>query len=279
MSINKVIKFFYKEIDFKTWLNVIFNFIFNFSIIISEVLFLSTFFILLNGKTKSEYINDLFQKFEFYFASKIDTTSFTELYLIILIFFLVLKNILILANNFHYNTFVFGLSVKKSSKILTTYINKSYEEFSKKDISIYIKQLVRDVEIVFVGIFGLIITFTSELIYVLILIFISNLVSFDPSLEIYLIILLMISILYALYVLAKKYGDLRGSTETAVFKTINDTLRIFKEIKIVNSVNQFVKKYNIFLTTFFKTRTISNTINLTPNLCLNFFNSFLLYSF
>ena len=156
MSINKVIKFFYKEIDFKTWLNVIFNFIFNFSIIISEVLFLSTFFILLNGKTKSEYINVLFQKFEFYFASKIDTTSFTELYLIILIFFLVLKNILILANNFHYNTFIFGLSVKKSSKILTTYINKSYEEFSKKDISIYIKQLVRDVEIVFVGIFGLI---------------------------------------------------------------------------------------------------------------------------
>ena len=65
MSINKVIKFFYKEIDFKTWLNVIFNFIFNFLIIISEVLFLSTFFILLNGKTKSEYINVLFQKFEY----------------------------------------------------------------------------------------------------------------------------------------------------------------------------------------------------------------------
>ena len=90
----------------------------------------------------------------------------------------------------------------------------------------------------------------------------------------------MISILYALYVLAKKYGDLRGSTETAVFKTINDTLRIFKEIKIVNSVNQFVKKYNIFLTTFFKTRTISNTINLTPKFMFEFFfNSFLLYSF
>ena len=101
--------------------------------------------------------------------------------------------------------------MKKSSKILTTYINKSYEEFSKKDISIYIKQLVRDVEIVFVGIFGLIITFTSELIYVLILIFfISNLVSFDPSLEIYLIILLMISILYALYVLAKKIWRFAG---------------------------------------------------------------------
>ena len=91
MSINKVIKFFYKEIDFKTWLNVIFNFIFNFLIIISEVLFLSTFFILLNGKTKSEYINVLFQKFEFYFASKIDTIGFTELYLIILIFFSSLK--------------------------------------------------------------------------------------------------------------------------------------------------------------------------------------------
>ena len=52
MSINKVIKFFYKEIDFKTWLNVIFNFIFNFLIIISEVLFLSTFFYTIKWKNK-----------------------------------------------------------------------------------------------------------------------------------------------------------------------------------------------------------------------------------
>ena len=272
MSTARVIKFFFREIDFKTWVNVLINFFFNFSIIISEVLFLSTFFILLNGKTTSENINNLFQKFEIYFSEQIDTIGNTELYLIILIFFLFLKNILTLVHNIYYNTFIFNLSVRKSAKILTSYINKSYEEFSKKDISIYVKQLVKDVEIVFVGIFGLIIIFTSELIYVIILIFfISNLVSFNPSFEIYLIVLLMIFILYGLYVLAKKYGDLRGSTEIVVFKTINDTLSVFKEIKIINSINQFVKKYNFFLSKFFKTRVISSTINLTPKFMFEFF--------
>ena len=272
MSTVRVIKFFFREIDFKTWVNVLINFFFNFSIIISEVLFLSTFFILLNGKTTSEKINNLFQKFEIYFSKQIDTIGNTELYLIILIFFLFLKNILTLVHNIYYNTFIFNLSVRKSAKILTSYINKSYEEYSKKDISIYVKQLVKDVEIVFVGIFGLIIIFTSELIYVIILIFfLSNLVSFNPSFEVYLIVLLMIFILYGLYVLAKKYGDLRGSTEIVVFKTINDTLSVFKEIKIINSVNQFVKKYTFFLSKFFKTRVISSTINLTPKFMFEFF--------
>ena len=81
----------------------------------------------------------------------------------------------------------------------------------------------------------------------------------------------MISILYALYVLAKNMEICGDQQRQRYFKTINDTLRIFKEIKIVNSVNQFVKKYNIFLTTFFKTRTISNTINLTPKFMFEFF--------
>jgi hypothetical protein len=153
MTITELLKFFLKEIDFKSWIKVLINFIFHFSIVISEILFLSTFFLILNEKTDSRIFNVFFSNLEKYFFKFFDSLSLTEIYIVILIFFLLIKNILMIAHNIYYNTFIFSLSVKKSAKILQSYINKSYEDFSKKEISIYIKQLVRDVENVFVGIF------------------------------------------------------------------------------------------------------------------------------
>lgn len=272
MNFSQVFKFFIKEIDLKTWLRVIINFIFHFSIIFSEILFLSTFFIILNKKTDSDFVNKFFEKLEIYFFRFFETFSLTEIYIIILIFFLLIKNILIISHNIYYNSFIFNLSVKKSSQILKSYINKSFEDFSKKEVSIYIKQLVRDVENVFVGIFGLIVTFISELIYVMVLIFfISNLVELNPTYEVYIVFLLMIFILYFLYISAKKYGELRGSTEIIVFKTLNDTLNIFKEIKLFGNPNDFVNRYHKFLDKYFKTRIASGVINLSPKFMFEFF--------
>ena len=217
MNFTQVLKFFVKEIDLKTWLKVIINFIFHFSIIISEILFLSTFFVILNNKTDSALVNKFFEKLESYFFKFFDTFSVTEIYIVILIFFLLIKNILTISHSIYYNSFIFNLSVKKSSEILRSYMNKSFEDFSKKEISIYIKQLVRDVENVFVGIFGLIVTFISELIYVVILVyFISNLVEFNPTYDVYFALLVMLLILYILYIYAKKYGELRVEPKDSV---------------------------------------------------------------
>jgi ABC-type bacteriocin/lantibiotic exporter with double-glycine peptidase domain len=272
MNFFQVFKFFIKEIDLKTWFKVIINFIFHFSIIVSEILFLSTFFIILNKKTDSDFVNKFFEKLEIYFFRFFETFSLTEIYIIILIFFLLIKNIFIISHNIYYNSFIFNLSVKKSSQILKSYMNKSFEDFSKKEVSIYIKQLVRDVENVFVGIFGLIVTFISELIYVVVLIFfISNLVELNPTYEVYIAFSLMIFILYVLYISAKKYGELRGSTEIIVFKTLNDTLNIFKEIKLFGNSKDFVNRYHKFLDKYFKTRIASGLINLSPKFMFEFF--------
>jgi ABC-type transport system involved in cytochrome bd biosynthesis fused ATPase/permease subunit len=272
MNFTQVLKFFVKEIDLKTWLKVIINFIFHFSIIISEILFLSTFFVILNNKTDSALVNKFFEKLESYFFKFFDTFSVTEIYIVILIFFLLIKNILTISHSIYYNSFIFNLSVKKSSEILRSYMNKSFEDFSKKEISIYIKQLVRDVENVFVGIFGLIVTFISELIYVVILVyFISNLVEFNPTYDVYFALLVMLLILYILYIYAKKYGELRGSTEIVVFKTLNDTLNIFKEIKLFGNSKDFVNRYYKFLDKYFKTRVASGVINLSPKFMFELF--------
>ena len=272
MKFSEVFKFFIKEIDLKIWFKVIINFVLHFTIIISEILFLTAFYILLNKKTESEFINNFFSKIELFFLHFFETLNITQLYIVILIFFLFFKNIISIVHHIYSNTFIFNLAVKKSSEILKSYLNKSFEEFSKKDISIYIKQLVRDVESVFVGIFGLIITFISELIYVLILIyFISNLIDFAPSIEIYFVLVIMVLTLYFLYIAAKKYGERRGSTEIVVFKTLSDTLNVFKEIKLIGTAKDFVNRYYFFLEKYFKTRVASGVINLSPKFMFEFF--------
>ena len=72
--------------------------------------------------------------------------------------------LLSIIQNIYYNRVIFKLSADKSAQVLKSYMNKSYDIFSKKEVSIYVKQLVRDVENVFVGIFGLIISFINEII-------------------------------------------------------------------------------------------------------------------
>ena len=123
-------------------------------------------------------------------------------------FFLLSKNLLNILHLVYFNGFIFNLSVKKSSTLLKAFLNKSYQEFNKKDISIYIKQLVRDVENVFVHSFALIINFISELIYVIIIIlFLKSLISFEPNYEIALLFISLIIILYFLFIKAKNLED------------------------------------------------------------------------
>lgn len=278
MTLIKLLKFFIKEINFKTWLNVLINFVIQFSIIISEILFLSTFFLLLNQKKDTNLFSIFFDKIEYYFTPYFKEHSLTEIYIGLLIFFLITKNILTLFQNVFLNNFIFNVSSQKSAKILESYLSKSYKNFSKKEISIYLKQLVRDVENVFVGIFGLIINFIGEFIYALVLIFfVNSLVGFNPSYEIFILIVIIIIILSILYLGAKKFGELRAINETKVFKILSDTLNIFKEIKLVEQTNIFISRYHKFLSQYYKTRIIGGLISLSPKFMFEVFLLLLFY--
>lgn len=278
MTLIKLLKFFIKEINFKTWLNVLINFVIQFSIIISEILFLSTFFLLLNQKKDTNLFSIFFDKIEYYFTPYFKEHSLTEIYIGLLIFFLITKNILTLFQNVFLNNFIFNVSSQKSAKILESYLSKSYENFSKKEISIYLKQLVRDVENVFVGIFGLIINFIGEFIYALVLIFfVNSLVGFKPSYEIFILIVIIIIIISILYLVAKKFGELRAINEIKVFKILSDTLNIFKEIKLVEQTNIFISRYHKFLSQYYKTRIIGGLISLSPKFIFEVFLLVLFY--
>jgi ATP-binding cassette, subfamily B, bacterial PglK len=265
MKFYKTLFFFYKEISLNIFFKILINFIFIFLIIASELLFLGSFFVLLNQSNDSQVFSIFFYNFELYFSNLFENYSVTEIYILLLIFFLISKNLLTIVQNFYFNKFIFKLSINKSSQILNFYMNKSYDSFSKKEISIYIKQIIRDVENVFVGIFGLFISLISELLYVIILLyFTSSLVNFRPSLEVLLIFIIASIILYLLFIASKKYGEIRAISEINVFKSLTDTLNLFKEIKILKNQKEFVYRYKNYLKTYYNTKNKASIIHITP---------------
>ena len=277
MKLSKIFKFFVKQIEFKMWLQIAVNFILQFSIVLSEILFLSIFFLILNQSIDVSTFSLLIEKLEVYIFPIFESLTVTEIYILMLIGFLFLKNILLIIQSIYYNTIIFKLSADKSAQVLKSYMDKSYDVFSKKEISIYVKQLVRDVENVFVGIFGLIISFISEIIYVLVLTYyVSHLVSFNPMIEIYFIFVAIALILYLLFRVAKKYGEVRAYNEISFFKALTDTLNIFKEIKLLENTKDFIARYKNFLNKYYNSSIGAAAINLTPKFM---FEIFLLITF
>ena len=265
MKLSKIFKFFVTQIELKVWLKIVVHFILQFSIVLSEILFLSIFFLILNQDLGVSTFEILIEKLELYIFPFFESLTTTEIYILMLIGFLFLKNILLIAQNIYYNTIIFKLSADKSAQVLKSYMDKSYDVFSKKEISIYVKQLVKDVENVFVGIFGLIITFIGEIIYVLVLgYYVSKLVNFNAPIEIYFIIMVVAIILYLLFRVAKKYGEIRAHSEIRFFKSLTDTLNIFKEIKLIENTKEFIARYKNFLNKYYNSRIGAGAINLTP---------------
>jgi ABC-type bacteriocin/lantibiotic exporter with double-glycine peptidase domain len=272
MNFINIFKFFAKETDLKIWFKVFVNFIFQFSIIISEILFLSAFFLILNKKTPSSYLEEVYHNLEKLVFSFAPNYSITEVYIFLLIIFLLLKNLLLMTSSVYYSNFVFRLSVDKSATMLRSYMNRSYELFSKKEISIYIKEIVRDVENVFVGIFGLVITIIGELLYVIILLFfISNLINFNLTIEILYLTLLLSGILIVLFCISKKVGETRGTNEIKVFKVLSDTLNLFKEIKLLENSKDFILRFKNYSNKFYQSRVVSGGLNLAPKFILEIF--------
>lgn len=272
MKFYKTLSFFQKEINIRIGFKIFVNFILIFSIIASELLFLSVFFILLNQSSDSQIFSMFFDNFQMYFSNLFHNYTLTEIYIFLLIFFLISKNLLTIIQNFYFNKFIFKLSTDKSSQILNFYMKKSYDVFSKKEISIYIKQVVKDVENVFVGIFGLLISLIGELIYVLVLLYYtSSLVNFQPSLEIFLILISSVIILYLLFIAAKKYGEIRATSEINVFRSLTDTLNLFREIKILENANDFINRYKNFLATYYNTRIKAGIVHITPKFMFELF--------
>ena len=143
----------------------------------------------------------------------------------------------------------------KASKLLKVYLFKSYQDFTKKDLSVYIKQITRDIEHVFVGIFGLLISTFGDLIYLIsLLIFSFSIVNINIDLTIIFLLFIFGFLINFLFSISKKLGETRGRTEQNTFKFLSDILRIFKELKVKDKSETFINRFSLTYNTYYNTR-------------------------
>lgn len=257
--------FFFKEIDKIVWFKAFVNYFLIFGLILSELLFLSNFFILINGQDNIIENNTLIVQLNYFINNSFENFTSSEGLLILLIFFLILKNILNLYQNYFQFNFIYNLAVIKASKLLKVYLFKNYQDFTKKDLSVYIKQITRDIEHVFVGIFGLLISTFGDLIYLIsLLIFSFSIVNINIDLTIIFLLFIFGFFINFLFSISKKLGETRGRTEQNTFKFLSDILRIFKELKVKDKSETFINRFSLTYNTYYNTRIKQGIVNLTP---------------
>lgn len=272
MRLFNTIKFLFSQIERKNWLYVIFNYFLVLFITLSDVIFLGIFYLLLNKQIESKFINIFFDNLNFLNNKYLLNYDLTKTYLLLLIFFLIFKNILNFFQNYFYANFIHNITLNKSSKLLSVYFSLDFESFNKKELSIYIKQVLRDVEAAFLGIFGLVISFFGEITYIIILLFFLNhLLIFNINTEIIILCIILLFFIFYLFKKSEKLGKLRSFNELKIFKTLSDILSIFRELKLNNQSKQFIDRYKNFLKNYYKSKIYSGLINISPKFILEFF--------
>ena len=136
MRLFNTIKFLFSQIERKNWLYVIFNYFLVLFITLSDVIFLGIFYLLLNKQIESKFINIFFDNLNFLNNKYLLNYDLTKTYLLLLIFFLIFKNILNFFQNYFYANFIHNITLNKSSKLLSVYFSLDFESFNKKELSI-----------------------------------------------------------------------------------------------------------------------------------------------
>ena len=120
-----------------------------------------------------------------------------------------------------------------------------YVNFQKKNISTYTKNTIRDVENVFLGLFNSVIIIFSDLLYILLIIlFCKDFLLFSVGLYGVLFFFIIFLIIFILFRVSLKLGQIRSKREYLVYKILNETFSAFKEIKITQSAIQFVSNFS-----------------------------------
>jgi ATP-binding cassette, subfamily B, bacterial PglK len=272
MKLTNIIKFFLSQIEKKNWAFVILNYFLVLFITFSDIFFFSILYLLLNKQADSNLINKFLDYFESFGNTFFLDLDLNNLLIFGLLFLLFLKNILNLLQNYFYSSFIHNIALNKSSKILSVYFNLDFETFIKKDSSIYMKQVLRDIESSFIGIFGTVISFLGEITYIIILIlYLNYLVNIQLTIEIIILFITLVLVIYYLFKSSDKLGRFRALNETKVFKTLSDTLNIFRELKLNNQSKNFIERYKVFLNNYYKSKIYAGLINISPKFILEFF--------
>jgi ABC-type bacteriocin/lantibiotic exporter with double-glycine peptidase domain len=168
--------------------------------------------------------------------------NYENFLIFILVISLIFRNLLVVAFNFLLSRFIYSLYSKYSSILLKSYLNMNAIDFFKNNKSEYLKNVIKETFLIFIGIIYSLITLGSEIIYLLILTF-SALYFLNIQIDlIYILSLLIFIIVYFLSMrYVKKLGANRLSTESEVYKFASEIFASLIEIKVFKKTKMFYK--------------------------------------
>tara|TARA_B110000037_G_scaffold88895_2_gene105300 strand:+ start:1333 stop:3000 length:1668 start_codon:yes stop_codon:yes gene_type:complete len=168
--------------------------------------------------------------------------NYENFLIFILVISLIFRNLLVVVFNFLLSRFIYSLYSKYSSILLKSYLNMNAIDFFKNNKSEYLKNVIKETFLIFIGIIYSLITLGSEIIYLLILTF-SALYFLNIQIDlIYILSLLIFIIVYFLSMTyVKKLGANRLSTESEVYKFASEIFASLIEIKVFKKTKMFYK--------------------------------------
>ncbi len=162
--------------------------------------------------------------------------------LVFLAFIYAVKTFFLLILNYFKNRFIFSTTRDLYNNLFYNYISQSYERFIKKNSSDYIKVLQLETEnfgVYLTGIITLIVEIALSFSVLLVLIYVNPIGAIT-------LLLFFLPISYAFYFFSKGrikiWGKKREELDRSVSKIIHEGFDSFREIKIFNSRDYFLKK-------------------------------------
>lgn len=268
MIFYKFLVFFISKLSFKDLIKIFINYLLIFFLILFDIAFVIVIFLIFNPSNfkdsgfLSNFIND-----KIYIYSDIYNVEILSFKLILLVFFLISKNLIYVLQNWFLYSYLYLLSAKISKNILKNFLRDNYQNFINKNISTYTKIITKDIDNVFSGIYQSIITIIGDLIYIIILIFYSlKLVEIKIFSEHLFLILILTFLLIFNWKKNITLGILRNNYETKIFEKLNEIFLAIKEIKVFNKINFFTNSFYKYSKNFYKIRIYSGVINILPKI-------------
>jgi ABC-type multidrug transport system fused ATPase/permease subunit len=205
------------------------------------------------------FIENIFFYLQDYFKKKNDLLIF------FLVFCLFIRNISHLLFQFLTDKFIYNLYAKSSKMLLESYFKKDLFNFFKKNKAEYLKSIIKESYLVYLGVVYACITLAADFIYLFSLcIFAIYFLNIDLNIS-YLGLFLFCFVFYFLLIKKiKNLGKVRENSETGIYKFCTEILSSIVEIRIYKKSNLLIKSFFSKMLAYCKSMVFIHALNILP---------------
>lgn len=225
-----------------------------------EVLTFSSLYEMFSNDNNSNFfIKKIYDFFGVYFS------EYNDLLIFFLVFSLLLRNISYLTYQFLISKFTYNLYARNSKLLLESYFQIDFLDYLKYSKATYMKNIIKESYLVYLGIIHAIIICTSDFLYLVTLcLFAIFYLQIEFSLF-YIFIFIFFFISYFSFIkFIKNLGRLRESSEKGIYEFCSEILSSIVEIKIYKKSALLCKNFFNQMSDYAKSMAYINTLNIFP---------------